>query len=488
MKNYLKFLCLGLPLSLCLSLLFFSFAFALRAQEISNAELDSWITNEYRHSFSFMLRNIHPTNTTPGIVVASPSRSAPNYFFHWVRDAALVMDTLHGVYLRIQDSEKRALIMNLFEDYVALSRRLQQSENRSGGLGEPKFNPDGSSFDGDWGRPQNDGPALRALSLIHYAKTLIATGRFDFVRENLYDGQSPSESVIKLDLDFVALRWRNPSVDLWEETRGDHFYTRMVQRRSLIEGAELAETLGDFRSADRYRLEAVALSKEIDQHWNAAAGLIIPTLNQSGGVVKAQGLDAAVMLGALHGEHGDGFFGVNDDRVLASVLRFKRRFQNFYVVNQKPTLVGIGLGRYPEDTYDGNRTDRLGNPWFLITIGYAEYLYKLEAVLRVAGRIRVTALNQTFFQDLVPGDSFEPGTTIDRTDERFGLIVDALRRAAEQQMQRVRSHSKQDDGSLSEQFNRNSGFMQGAEHLTWSYASFLTAFWARQTVLRMTGI
>jgi glucoamylase len=45
-------------------------------------------------------------------------------------------------------------------------------ENPSGGLGngrglgEPKFMADETPFTGSWGRPQRDGPALRATTMI----------------------------------------------------------------------------------------------------------------------------------------------------------------------------------------------------------------------------------------------------------------------------------------------------------------------------------
>ena len=37
-----------------------------------------------------------------------------------------------------------------------------------------------------------------------------------------------------------------------------------------------------------------------------------------------------------------------------------------------------------------------------------------------------------------------------------------------------------DDGSMSEQINRDNGYMQGAPHLTWNYAAELTALFERK--------
>lgn len=58
------------------------------------------------------------------------------------------------------------------EDYIKAQAGLQGVSNPSGdlvsgaGLGEPKFMIDGSAFTGPWGRPQRDGPALRAIALM----------------------------------------------------------------------------------------------------------------------------------------------------------------------------------------------------------------------------------------------------------------------------------------------------------------------------------
>ena len=57
-------------------------------------------------------------------------------------------------------------------DYIGASAVIQGRSNPSGslsdgtGLGEPKFNVDETAFTGSWGRPQRDGPALRATTLI----------------------------------------------------------------------------------------------------------------------------------------------------------------------------------------------------------------------------------------------------------------------------------------------------------------------------------
>jgi glucoamylase len=118
-----------------------------------------------------------------------------------------------------EDVSLRGKIDQFFES----QRRIQQVSNpsgtvSSGGLAEPKFNIDETAFTDSWGmskhprssqhlssemnigRPQRDGPALRATAFIHYANWLIANGNTTWVAENMWP-------VVKLDLDYIQNYW-----------------------------------------------------------------------------------------------------------------------------------------------------------------------------------------------------------------------------------------------------------------------------------------
>lgn len=69
-------------------------------------------------------------------------------------------------------------LQTVIEEYINAQAYLQTVSNpsgdlSSGGLAEPKFNVDLSAFTGSWGRPQRDGPALRAIALIDFGNWLI---------------------------------------------------------------------------------------------------------------------------------------------------------------------------------------------------------------------------------------------------------------------------------------------------------------------------
>jgi len=93
------------------------------------------------------------------------------------------------------------------DDYVRAQAILQTVTNPSGallpsgsGLGEPKFEADGTRFGGSWGRPQRDGPALRAVALMQFSTWLMLQGRADKVRTVLWP-------IIANDLSYVGQYW-----------------------------------------------------------------------------------------------------------------------------------------------------------------------------------------------------------------------------------------------------------------------------------------
>jgi glucoamylase len=78
----------------------------------------------------------------------------------------------------------KSSLQTVINDYIHAQAVLQTVSSPSGtflpqgvGLGEPKFMVDGTRFNGAWGRPQRDGPALRAVALMTYSNWLIQHGQ-----------------------------------------------------------------------------------------------------------------------------------------------------------------------------------------------------------------------------------------------------------------------------------------------------------------------
>lgn len=431
--------------------------------------------------------NISPPDGQPGAVLASPSRQDPNYYYHWVRDGARTMRAFVHLY-DVCDAEAKASVreslFEMLERYVTFSKLNQTTPTLTRGPGEPKFYVTGQAFDGPWGRPQNDAPAQRALVLTRWAKHLLGEGHERYVRGVLYDGGWPdSFSVIKTDLEFVAHNWQAPCFDLWEELHGTHFFTRMQQRVALAEGASLARTLGDGGAADFYAEQAAAIEAAMDAFWNPDANYLVSTLPAPGGF-KPENLDTAVLIASAETFSTEApFYTPDHDRVLATAFALHQRFASLYRINEVTrTSAGEpifpGIGRYPGDTYTGGAERGEGNPWFLCTLALAEVCYKAARQLRNRSSIAINPQNEGFFnlavQLVSPDTRLEAGTTLNAGSQESPLLTSGLIAAGDAYLRRVRLHAAQ-DGSLSEQFNRETGLMMSARDLTWSYVAMVLA-------------
>lgn len=444
--------------------------------------LEGWIQKEEKFAASRLLDATVDHGDGHLTLVASADPNVPAYNFHWVRDAAAVMRSILYLYQVNRNSEIREKYTKYFEEYVAFSRKIQEAPNPSGGVGEPKFHPDGTPFLGDWARPQNDGPASRAITLISWAQLLIREGKEDYVKKHLYDSTLPTQSVIKTDLEYVANNWRISSFDLWEETKGKHFYTLMMERRALLDGAQLARELADPNAAEWYTQQAKSIESQLELFWDPTRHILMPSRDVEGSSsARESGLDSSVILAVVLGHTQDHFMEFDDERVLATLHALENRFQSLYSINHNPDIPGLAIGRYPEDRYDGYSTVSEGNPWIPLTAIFSQFYERLALHYEKAGACVMTDVSMPFFNQLLAGReeaSLAPGVYSSETPE-FARIVRALRFKARAYLSRIAYHAGP-NGELSEQLNRDTGYLQGAQHLAASYATVLWAIWARR--------
>ncbi|WP_016956059.1 glycoside hydrolase family 15 protein [Catenovulum agarivorans] len=450
------------------------------ASPIVAQSLDQWTVSARQFVLEKMIANISPADGERGAVLASPSRNNPNYYYHWVRDAARTMSEiakLNG----LDKTNFKDQYYQLMVDYVEFSKINQTTPTVSNSLGEPKFYVTGQAFSGPWGRPQNDSPAQRALTLTRWANILLANGEQQYVTGILYDGQEPSFSLIKADLDFVANHWQDSCFDLWEEVDGSHFYTRMLQRTALREGADLASLLNDQGAADFYNQQAELIENAMSDFWSENKGYFMATLNRVGGLdYKYSDLDVAVMLGTFQAmSKSHPFLSPNDDKILATAYALHQAFDPLYPINAIEQTasgepVAPGIGRYPEDKYTGSGPLSQGNPWFLCTACLSGTSYKAAALFAAQKSIQITQYNVNQLNLAVAlidtklvlnvGDSFSNKT------KAFKTIIQGLKALGDAYLRRVQIHAGE-DVSLSEQFSRYDGYMTSAVDLTWSYVS-----------------
>lgn len=415
----------------------------------------------------------------PGAVLASPSYQDTTFFqdyqFHWVRDAAITMDEVTTLYDLASQKEKKQLHTYL-ENYINFESLIQKQHGEES-LGEPKYNIDGSVWQGPWGRPQYDGPALRAITLIHIANSLLKQNEEDYVHSTILP-------LIITDLDFVMNKWQEKAFDLWEELNDtDHFFTKMVQRKAFVLAANFFNQMNDPAHAQNYQAVAAKLSHSLEQHWNANRGYVTETIHQQ--FYKGGGLNAAIILGALYGnlEDPNDPFAINSNRVMNSIYYIRHGFKHLYRVNIDNHYNPPLLGRYPSDVYDG-MNDTYGNPWFLTTHQLAEYYYTLTNYYLNKKAITITADNFLFFHQVNHQFFSKPEViSFDRNPARFYQAISELIQQGDDLLHASKKYTAcyntYSCTHMSEQIDRKQGEQVSAKDLTWSYATLLTAMQTR---------
>jgi len=438
-------------------------------------ELDPWIERQYRHAAAAMLPSFSAVGivkhrpgfgqtVTPkkGSIVASPVLAAydpdPDYFFHWFRDSAVVID---AVRLLLADGTlARAAALEYFHDFVQFSLSLLELDGRAlvaspgwragvqpdfakfiradTDLGtihgevvssEARVNPDGTLDISNWGRPQHDGPPLRLLAVLRW------------VRDVTLDDPllTAAAQLVRADIAFTRNRWRIPSVDIWEEEKGHHYYTLRVAAEALAEGAGWLDRQGDAGEAQLCRADAQAIMRMLDGYW-LAEGRYYRSRVLEGGARSTKELDIAVIFAAIHGAGAQTTHSVHDPRMHSTLARLEALFDAEYPINHaRPPGRGPAIGRYKGDVYYS------GGAYYFSTLAAAEFCFR-AAVGQQDGR--------------------------------------AFLERGEAYLETVRAFTPP-SGDLSEQFDQKTGAQSSARHLAWSYAAFISSVVARRDARRL---
>lgn len=450
------------------------------------------MAREYRTAAREMVRSVSATDLchrrpafgqairpVRGSILASPVPGfydpEPDYFFHWLRDSAIVIGAVEEL---IEDGTLGAEGPAMVADFVRFSLGLDALDGREI-AGEPaygaavapdtrqflrpreemaqihgervrmdvRFNPDGSLDIIRWGRPQLDGPALRALVLMRHARRR---------------GASPEmRALIEADLDFTLRHAGENGYDIWEERHCADYYTRSVQQRALAEAAAAAADSGMRERAIAFSAAAARLERLLHLHWSAERACYLSAVG--GAAASHRDVDFAVVLAALHGDRSAARHSVLDSRMQASLATLADIFAVDYAINRQRPGAAPAMGRYRGDRYQS------GGAFYFSTLGAAEFHYRLAAAV-------------------ARGGEFEAGAESARFRAQAGLagrlprgrkLTAALLARGDAFMETVRRFTPP-SGALSEQFDQSDGRQTSVRHLAWSYAAFISAAAARR--------
>lgn len=476
----------------------------------ASADLEQWMNRQLCASLDHMGKSISATGLTRrreeffqeitpkrGSVVASPTIDAdiqPDYFFHWLRDSALVMNALalavergyaaDTAFRHLQDFVEFSLETNRLDGRVQvaakgvgetsrpeLARYLRSRHELEAVVGErvlseARYNPDGSLDILKWARPQCDGPALRALTLLRHMPL--------FERR---DARAARE-LLRADLSFARAHVCEPCYDIWEHRFGHHYHTRVVSLAALTRGAAWARGADQSSDAALYEAAAGELRRELDYHWNAEDGFYLSAIKATR-VPADVDLDSATILAVANAGLPSGRHSVVDPRVQATLERLEDLFASLFPINRslEPGEAPL-LGRFRGDGYFG------GGVFIISALAAAESYYRLARHIRRGGTLLVDEDNQRFLErcGLWELRKRGPEAAFDDINERravaarFGARGDSILKAL--------SRHTPPSGELSEQLDKASGEPASAQNLAWSYAAFVTAFAAREKSLQ----
>jgi glucoamylase len=371
------------------------------------------VSNSSHAFINKIFENIEKSNCLPGISVASLSKEYPDYFYHWIRDSAVVMKSIVKYYELTKSPKAFKFIIGYINNEIEL-----QGKNSLGDLGEPKYYVDRNPYQEPWGRPQNDGPALRGLTMIKIY--------------HLFHSDYPALSKLVLnsitkDLNYVLKHYNDKCFDLWEEINGYHLYTRMVQCKFLKECLNIPLNI-DYNRVLNIKDSLRALISHHDTKYTS--------FDENGWCCRE--FDCSLLLGICHidfdTEIYDFYCDIFKDYLRDMIFYFKNEYkinrlgiQEKINANTEAEVVEnksfTWLGRYKDDVYYG------GNPWVITTCAMFQ-LKKYFEIYNIGWKL-------DFLKDESLGDFFK-------------YFEDKLETA--------------------EQLDKNTGEYIGAYNLTWNYS------------------
>lgn len=431
--------------------------------------LEPWLDAQLARAARGMLMSVSPVGIVKrrpgfgqtvrphrGSIVASPVLAdwdpEPDYFFHWFRDSAVVMDALRLLY---ESRHIGAEALGHFSDFLDFSlslgslegpallaerswrercstefEKFLRSDSELAGvrgelvMAEARVNADATLDFSSWSRPQHDGAPMRALIVLRWMRAAPLEPRL----------KERASQLLRADLGFTLRHWREPSYDIWEEEKGLHYYTLCVSAAALEEGAHWLEGEGETELARGCLGEARSILGMLEEFWLPEAGHFRSRVLSSG-ARSVKELDISIILAAIH-THADGLaHTVRDPRMHHTLERLEALFDGTYLINRsRPAGRAPAMGRYAGDVYFS------GGAYYFSTLGAAEFCF------RAACRCENAAAW------LGRGDAF---------------------------LQTVRAYTPV-DGDMSEQFDQRTGEQTSARHLAWSYASFISCVAARR--------
>ncbi len=317
------------------------------------------LPKKYRHYVIKSLLIIKSHIDARGAIIASGDSQMLNYArdyygYFWPRDGAFIIWPL----IRLGYTEEAKNFFNFCKNVLT-----------PGGYFMHKYLPD-ESVGSTWHAAienghdelpiQEDETAIVIFMLNEYMQYSNDT---DFVELMFTKLVKPA---IKYILEFMDKETGLPhqSFDLWEEKFQTTTYTTATVYGALVAAREIAETLNFSEDALAWKEAATALRKKAQIiFFNKDKGYFYKGYQIVDGTMK---FDDTIDVSSLFGAVLFGLFDIDDPRVLQAEKTLEATLVDSPKVNGTP--------RYENDQYNLNDKSAKGNPWFVTSFWYAQYM------------------------------------------------------------------------------------------------------------------
>lgn len=317
------------------------------------------------------------TYRTNGAIIAAPTTSLPetvgesrqwDYRFAWVRDGSYAAEAL----LNAGDHVAARRFLEFLLNCVDLQGKPFQA---------PFFHVDGTLIRGerslDWLRGFQDSVPCREGNAATRQQQLDIEGDFMWTVWRYYEVTQDLDFVkaywytIKTLVDWVSLNWHQKDASLWEFRGQDAHYThsQLMCWVALHYGAQLADTMADEHSAEKWRRESHKIRSAIEHEgFNTTLGHYVQAFG-------GETVDAALLVMPLYD-----YCAADDPRFLATLAKIEQVLvRDFWVYRYAGDMLGtashpfvlasfwlarvyLQLGRTPEaqhivESLLKNRTD-----------------------------------------------------------------------------------------------------------------------------------
>lgn len=283
-------------------------------------------------------------------------RATDHYSYLWPRDGALVAYALD-----------LAGYSNLTRNFFDLCGRIIKPE----GYFMQKYNPDGSLASG-W-HSHWDPYQKRRLFPIQEDETALVLwalwNHYDEFRDIEFVRKHYRSLIVRAADFLVGFRDEEtnlplPSWNLWEDRRGIHTFTCATVFGGLIAAANFANLFGEDELSVLYTTAANEVRDAMEKYlYSTEHSRFVRALMPTGH--KSYEHDVTVDA-SLFGTFYFGVFPPDNPMVQDTMKAVKEHLSS-------NTKIG-GIGRYENDGYMRVTNETSGNPWFICTLWYADYL------------------------------------------------------------------------------------------------------------------